>query len=256
MKKFLVAGNWKMNTTPKEAKELCLFLKNSIKQIENNVDILVCPPFTNIQVVGEVLDGSEIKFGAQNCYFAEKGAFTGEISLKMLKELCCSYVIIGHSERRKIFKESNELINKKILTCFNTGIIPIFCIGETLEERQSGNTFNILKEQMSIGLKDISKEQVKNIIIAYEPVWAIGTGIAATPEQIQETHYQIKGYLNELYNDKMQNLILYGGSVDDKNAKSIFELDDVNGGLIGGASLKVDVFLSIIKTANEIQKSK
>jgi len=256
MKKFLVAGNWKMNTTPKEAKELCLFLKNSVKQIDNNIDILVCPPFTNIQGVREVLEGSEIKFGAQNCYFAEKGAFTGEISLQMLKELYCSYVIIGHSERRKIFKESNELINKKIIACFNTEIIPIFCIGETLEERQSGNTFNILKEQISIGLKDISIEQVKNIVIAYEPVWAIGTGIAATPEQIQETHYQIKEYLNELYKDKMPNLILYGGSVDDKNAKSIFELDDVNGGLIGGASLKGDVFLSIIKTANEIQKLK
>ncbi len=256
MKKFLIAGNWKMNTTPKEAKELCSFLKNSIKQIENTVDILVCPPFTNISAAAEVLEESTIKFGAQNCYFAEKGAFTGEVSLQMLKELNCSYVIIGHSERRKIFKESNELINKKIIACLPTGINPIFCIGETLEERQSGNTFNVLKEQISIGLKDISKELVKNIVIAYEPVWAIGTGIAATTEQIQETHHQIKEYLNELYNDTMQNLILYGGSVDDKNAKSILELDDVNGGLIGGASLKGEVFLSIIKTANEIQKSK
>ncbi|HPI19809.1 MAG TPA: triose-phosphate isomerase [Candidatus Kapabacteria bacterium] len=256
MKKFLIAGNWKMNTTPKEAKELSLFIKNSIEQIENTVDILVCPPFTNITAAAEVLEGSMIKLGAQNCYFAEKGAFTGEISLQMLKALNCSYVIIGHSERRKIFKESNELINKKIIACLSTGIIPIFCIGETLEERQSGNTFNVLKEQMSIGLKDISKEQTKNIVIAYEPVWAIGTGIAATPEQIQETHHQIKEFLNELYNDTMENLILYGGSVDDKNAKSILELDDVNGGLIGGASLKGEVFLEIIKIANDIQQPK
>jgi len=256
MKKFLIAGNWKMNTTPKEAKELCLFIKNSITKIKNTVDILVCPPYTNISAVVEVLEGSTIKYGAQNCYFVEKGAFTGEISLQMLKALNCSYVIIGHSERRKIFKESNELINKKIIASLPTGITPIFCIGETLEERQSGNTFNDLKEQISIGLKDISKEQMKNIVIAYEPVWAIGTGIAATTEQIQETHHQIKEYLNELYNDIIQNLILYGGSVDDKNAKSILELDDVNGGLIGGASLKGEIFLEIIKTANEIQLSK
>lgn len=254
MKKFFIAGNWKMNTTPKSAMELCLLLKNSTKELGAELDILVCPPFTNIQAVALALEGSRIKYGAQNCYFAEKGAFTGEISLEMLKELGCTYVIIGHSERRNIFNEDNELINKKIISSLNAGINPIFCIGETLEERQNGKTVEVLKEQISIGLKGISPEQAKAIIIAYEPVWAIGTGIAASPEQIQDTHIEIKKYISQLFIQEMKNLILYGGSLDPSNAKSILELRGVDGGLIGGASLKADSFLSIIRIASELQK--
>mgnify|MGYP001397922204 CR=1 FL=1 len=247
MIKSIVAGNWKMNKTPKEGK---LFISEVLANIDDiiNVDIIFCPPFTGLHN----LDISPPFFlGAQNCYFKDGGAYTGEISLSMLLECNVKYVIIGHSERRQIFNEENDSINKKVLKVLESGIKPILCIGETLDEMNAGKAHNIIKEQLISGLNGI--KSLNNIIIAYEPVWAIGTGLTASSEQINEVHILIRKILSQLYDDKESKStpILYGGSVNSANANELISIDGVNGFLIGGASLDVVNFLEVVKVVND-----
>ncbi|WP_456343039.1 triose-phosphate isomerase, partial [Thermovibrio sp.] len=212
MKRLLIAGNWKMNKTVPEAIELVRELKERLKGVEDR-DILVCPPFTALYPVGRELEGSSILMGAQNMFYEEKGAFTGEISPVMLKDVGCSYVILGHSERRHIFGESDELINRKVISAVNHDLIPILCVGETLQEREEGRTQEVVERQVREGLKGLKPEN--EFVIAYEPVWAIGTGRSATPEMAQEVHTFIRDVLTELFEkEKAEGVrILYGGSV-------------------------------------------
>ena len=252
MKNMLIAGNWKMNTLASESVKLCEELVPFTSEIGENPKVVVCPPFTNISAVYDVLKNSNIGLGAQNCHYLEKGAFTGEISLPMLKELNCEYVIIGHSERRKHFCENDEYINKKAKAALQYEIKPIVCIGETQGQRKDNNTFLVLEKQITEGLRGIDPKILDRVVIAYEPVWAIGTGVAATVEQIEEAHKFIRFLLDDMFGKNSDNvLILYGGSVDAENSHPIFKIQDVNGALIGGASLKIEQFTSIIKTAKE-----
>jgi len=247
LRRLLIAGNWKMNKTVPEAIELVRELKERLKGVEDR-DILVCPPFTALYPVGRELEGSSILMGAQNMFYEEKGAFTGEISPVMLKDVGCSYVILGHSERRHIFGESDELINRKVISAVNHNLIPILCIGETLEEREKGETRQVVERQVREGLKGLKPED--EFVIAYEPVWAIGTGRSATPEMAQEVHTFIRDVLTELFEkEKAEGVrILYGGSVKPENAKGLLEMPDIDGALVGGASLKAESFSAIVKT--------
>jgi len=253
MKKMLIAGNWKMNTNIDESIELTSDILKGMKNNTYNLDILICPPFTSLYSVNEIIKDTPIKLGAQNCYYKPNGAYTGEISIPMLKRIGCSYIITGHSERRIIFGETNSLINQKAKAILEHNLSPIICIGETLEERKQNKTFYVLEKQIKECLHAISIEYVNSIILAYEPVWAIGTGIVATSEQINEAHNFIREQLFSLYhNASAQIIIQYGGSVNDQNAKDILALQEVNGALIGGASLKANAFLNIINIAQEI----
>lgn len=253
MKPMLIAGNWKMNTTAEEATTLAQQIVSGIANVSLKSKVLVCPPFTNISTVSQIVNGSRVMLGSQNCHFEPKGAFTGEISLPMLKSLACTHVIIGHSERRAYFHESDELINKKAHAILGAGLQPIICIGETLEQRQSNKTFDVLDFQLTHCLKGIEPAFTQSVIIAYEPVWAIGTGIAAVPEQIDEAHNFIREKIvSILGNDAKQVPILYGGSLTNQNADSVFAIENVNGGLIGGASLKAELFLEIIQSSEKI----
>ena len=258
MRNFLIAGNWKMNNTLSMAEELISGIVDSIskktKEELTNVKILVCPEFINLHKVKLIANDSSIFVGAQNCYSELKGAYTGEISPNMLKSLDCQYCIVGHSERRTIFKENDDFINSKIKLLLDADIVPILCVGETLEQRQSGNTFKILKEQLDGSLIGIEKHNVAKIVVAYEPVWAIGTGIAATTKEIEEAHNWLRDYFTTNYEEFISNQIylLYGGSLTEKNAEETFEINNVNGGLIGGASLVREKFISIINTAIKI----
>lgn len=253
MKKILLAGNWKMNTNLNEAIELADGIRLRLLNKKLNSKILICPPFINLISVYRVVKDSGILLGAQNCYYEDKGAFTGEISLNMLATIKCNFVIIGHSERRTIFGETDELINKKVTSVLNSSIAPILCIGETLEERQSGKTFDVLEKQIKTGLMNIASEKLKKLVIAYEPVWAIGTGLNASNQQIDEAHEFIKKQLVNSFGTTAEDiLLLYGGSVNAENAEEILSLKNVNGALIGGASLKVDSFISIIESAERI----
>ncbi|MFN3691364.1 MAG: triose-phosphate isomerase [Fervidobacterium sp.] len=238
-RKFILAGNWKMNKTPYEAQQFANLLVNALVGF-NSFDIYIAPTFTAIDRVREIVTYSNIKLAAQNMYYEDSGAFTGEISPKMLKELNVSAVILGHSERRKIFGESDELINKKIKKAIADGLTPIFCIGETIEERNKGLTFCVLEKQVREGFYGISKEDALKIVIAYEPVWAIGTGVVATPQQAQEAHEFVRRLLARLYDNKTAEkiTILYGGSVTPENWFGLFIKRDIDGALVGGASLK------------------
>ena len=247
MKKSIVAGNWKMNKTPQNGK---LFISEVLANLDEitNVDIVFCPPFTGLYN----LDISPpFYLGAQNCYFKDSGAYTGEISLNMLLECNVEYVIIGHSERRNIFNEDNDSINKKVFKVIESGIKPILCIGETIDEMNAGKAYNIIEEQLISGLNSI--KSLSNIIIAYEPVWAIGTGLTASSEQINEVHIFIRKILSQLFNDKKSKKtpILYGGSVNSANANELISIDGVNGFLIGGASLDVVKFSEVVKIVND-----
>ena len=261
MKKFLIAGNWKMNNTISMAEKLVSTIIDAISNKSKNdlsgVKVLVCPESINLHKVSLIANGSSILVGAQNCYSEQKGAYTGEISPNMLKSVGCQYCIVGHSERRAIFKESDAFINSKIKLLLEKSIIPILCIGETLEQRKAGDTFKILKEQLDGCLNSITPTDVAQIVIAYEPVWAIGTGIAATTKEIEEAHNWLRKYFTSNYRDSISNRIylLYGGSLTENNAKETFAIENVNGGLIGGASLVTEKFLSIIDTAIEISRS-
>jgi triosephosphate isomerase len=244
MRKTIIAGNWKMNKTAEQAVLLVKELKGLCKDCERMV--IVCPPFTALYPVREECRGSKIKLGAQNMFFEKEGAYTGEISPLMLKELA-EFVIIGHSERRHIFNEGDEIINKKIKAALLQGLKPIFCVGETLDEREKGKTEGIIEGQIKNGLKGI--DDIKEVIIAYEPVWAIGTGKNATPSQAEEVHVFIRGILESMYDKERAGKIriLYGGSVKPSNAKELINKENIDGALVGGASLDAKSFYEIIK---------
>ena len=249
MRRYLIAGNWKMNNIPSEAKKFAKQLVDSIKDVASDVDVMIAPPFTALEGVGEIIKGSVIKLGAQNLNDNEKGAFTGEVSADMLLDLGVTYVIIGHSERRSIYKESDELINKKVLFALKKGLKPVFCVGELLAEREAGKTTDVVKKQVVEGLKSVTKDDMKNIVIAYEPVWAIGTGKVATPEQAEDVHAMIRATVKDLYDANVSDniTIQYGGSVTPESVDGLMGKPNIDGALVGGASLKVDSFTRIAK---------
>ncbi len=251
MRKTIVAGNWKMNKNLSEAVELISALKNGLQDFEPNCGVIICPTFTNLETANALVKDTVIKLGAQNMHFEESGAFTGEISADMLLSIGVEYVILGHSERRAIFGESNQVINLKIKKALEKGLKPIFCVGESLEQRESGITENIIESQVREGLEGVETAGMKNVIIAYEPVWAIGTGKTASPDQAQEVHKFIRDLLTQLFDsDTAQNTtIQYGGSVKPENAATLLSQTDIDGALVGGACLKADSFIGIIKSA-------
>ncbi len=248
MRKPLIAGNWKMNMLKKDAEN---FFKEFIPLVKgvDKVDILICPVFTVLDSASKFIEGTNVKLGAQDMYWEIKGAFTGEISPLMLKDVGCEYVIIGHSERRAYFGETNETVNKKLKSALENGLKPIMCCGETLEQREAGKTFEIIEKQIVEGLKDVYKDDKASVVIAYEPVWAIGTGKTATPEQAQEVHAFIRKLLKENFGEKIaeNTIIQYGGSVKPNNVKDLMAQPDIDGALVGGASLKPDSFAQIVK---------
>jgi triosephosphate isomerase len=250
MRKKVIAGNWKMNKDLNESQNLVSGIIDGLGN-DNKCDVVVCPPFTSLNEVHSLIKNTPIKLGAQNVYYETDGAFTGEVSTGMLKSVGCDYVIIGHSERRTIFGEKDELLNKKNKKALADGLKVIFCIGESLAQREEGITNSIVEKQLQKGLDGISSEELNNIIIAYEPVWAIGTGKTATPEQAQEVHAFIRNYISQKYSKESGEglIIQYGGSVKPDNAASLLSQPDIDGALIGGACLKVDSFLSIIAAA-------
>jgi len=247
-RKKLVAGNWKMNTTLAEAKSLAAAI---VAGRAGPTDVAVCVPFPWLLPVADVLRGSTVGLGAQNCHFEKSGAFTGEVSIGMLLEAGCQYVIIGHSERRHKFGEADGFLNDKAKAGLAAGLRVIFCVGETEAERKADQTHTVLDRQVSLGLKGLPAERLGNLVVAYEPVWAIGTGHVATPEQAQEAHAFIRGKVATLLGENVAGSLpmLYGGSVTAENAAGLFAQPDVDGGLIGGASLKADSFLKIVAAA-------
>lgn len=251
MRKYVIAGNWKMNNDLRESEKLIVELKNLLQNEKPNCDVIVCPPFTSLSEAAKLLKGTQIKLGAQNMHFEDSGAFTGEVSASMLISVGCEYVILGHSERRNIFGENDEMINKKIKKALSVGLKPIFCVGELLEERENGSTNEVVKRQILRGLKGISDDEMKKIIIAYEPVWAIGTGKTASPAQAQAVHEFIRDLIEIEYSLETANdvTIQYGGSVKPENANELISQKDIDGALVGGACLKADSFLGIIKGA-------
>lgn len=250
MRKKIIAGNWKMNYNFQQSISFIQQLKEEVLKKERNCDIIICPNYITLSEAKKIINDSPIKLGAQNIYFEDSGAFTGETSANMIKSVGCEYVILGHSERRTIFNESDELINKKIKQALKYELHPIFCIGETLEEREKGITNSIVERQLQLGLENVSAEEMLKVIIAYEPVWAIGTGRNATPEQAQEVHSFIRNFLTVEYGFVIadQIIIQYGGSVKPENAKDLLSQPDIDGALVGGACLKVDSFIGIIES--------
>lgn len=248
MRKYLIAGNWKMNKTVSESIDLAKGLVKNLKDV-NDREILICPPFTSLYPVYEVVKGTNIRLGAQDVFYEENGAFTGEISAVMLKDVGCEYVIIGHSERRHIIKENDEIINKKVKKALEHGLKVILCVGELLEEREMGKTLEVVKDQVLRGLAGVSSNDMNNVVIAYEPVWAIGTGKTAQPEDAQEVHSFIRKLLSETYSDEIANktIIQYGGSVKASNIDELMAMEDIDGALVGGASLILDEFTRIVK---------
>ena len=248
MRRRIIAGNWKMHNNISESQNLVTKLVNGLNDQNINREVIICPPFTSLTEVSNLLSGTKIELGAQNMHFENKGAFTGEISADMLKSIGCKYVILGHSERRNIFGETDELINRKIKQALISELTPIFCMGETLAQREDGITNDVIKKQISEGMKGLSEEDVNKIIIAYEPIWAIGTGKTATPDQAQEVHKFIRSLLRENFSENSsQNIpVLYGGSVKPDNAEDLLAKEDIDGALVGGACLDVDSFISII----------
>ncbi len=249
-RKPIVAGNWKMNNTVTEALSLVAEIKRLAVE-SKNVDIVLCPPFTALQAVSGAISGTAIGLGAQNMHWEKAGAFTGEISASMLRELYCHYVIIGHSERRTLFGETDADVNRKVKTALASNLRPIVCVGETQKQRQANQTEAVIGAQVRAGLKEIGPDQFGPIIMAYEPVWAIGTGLTATPAQAQNVHKFIRGLLQELVGERVAQAvrIQYGGSVKPANAKELFGQPDIDGGLIGGAALDAASFMSIVKAA-------
>jgi len=243
-----MAGNWKMNKTVGEALDLVRELKAATSGIKD-VEVAVAPPFTALYAVHKELEGSSIRLAAQNLYWEEKGAFTGEVSPLMLKEVGCDYVIIGHSERRQFFGETDETVNRRIKAALAQGLKMIFCIGETLREREGGKTFSVIESQVEGGLKGLDDKKTRNMAIAYEPVWAIGTGKTATPEQAEEVHRFIRKKLEKLYSREVSEeiRIQYGGSVTPENIKGLMNQPNIDGALVGGASLKAETFSKIVR---------
>ena len=246
MRKKVIAGNWKMNMLPNEAMNFIEQFAPLVKDTEN--EVILCVPYTDLFYALLNVQNTNIKIGAQNMHWEESGAYTGEVSAKMLKSIGVEYVIIGHSERRQYFAETDETVNKKIKSAFANGLKPIVCVGETLEQREQGITKDIITNQVEKALEEISAESLKDIIIAYEPIWAIGTGKTATKEDANETIKQIREKIAEKYGQNVADrvIIQYGGSVKSSNAKELFEMSDIDGGLVGGASLKPDEFSKIV----------
>ncbi len=251
MRRKVIAGNWKMNNNLSESQNLISKLASGLSGEKLNCDVIICPPFTSLNEASSLVKNTAVKLGAQNMHYEENGAFTGEISASMLKGVGCEYVILGHSERRTIFNEPDQLINKKIKKALQSGLKPIFCVGETLEERESGITEKVINRQVTEGLKEISANEMDKIIVAYEPVWAIGTGKTATPQQAEDVHAFIRNLILNLYSGSIAEklVIQYGGSVKPDNAAELLSQKDIDGALVGGACLKADSFISIIKAA-------
>lgn len=244
MRKPIIAGNWKMYKTEAEAIDFAKKLKPQVSDVSDRT-ILICPPYPALSKVSDEVRGTNICLGAQNLFWEEEGAFTGEVSAPMLKAVGCTYVIIGHSERRQYFGETDETINKKLKAALKHGLNAIVCVGERLEQRESGETFKVIEKQIKDGLKGLITLDLGLVTIAYEPVWAIGTGKTATPQQAQEAHKFIRGLLPKEVAEKIR--ILYGGSVKPDNIKDLMAQPDIDGGLVGGASLRVDSFIQIVK---------
>ena len=246
MRKKVIAGNWKMNMLPNEAISMITELVPKVK--DANAEVVLCVPYTDLFYSLLTAQGTNIKIGAQNMHFEEKGAYTGEVSGKMLKSIGVEYVIIGHSERRQYFAETDETVNKKIKAAFANNLKPIVCVGETLEQREAGNAYNVITEQTEKALEGLSEEQVANTIIAYEPIWAIGTGKTATKEDANDAIKKIREKICKIYGQNISErvIIQYGGSMKPSNAKELLEMSDIDGGLIGGASLKAEDFSAIV----------
>jgi triosephosphate isomerase len=251
MRRTVIAGNWKMNMTPSEAKAFITALVPMVVGLDK-CDIVLCVPAIDIPAAVEAARGTNIKIGAENVHFKESGAYTGEISAKMLAEAGVEYVVIGHSERRQYFGETDKTVNLRTKAALNAGLKVIVCVGESLEEREMGYTETLLKYQTKMALTGVSKDELKNVIIAYEPVWAIGTGVTATADQADEGNGFVRDAVREAYgNDAAENItVQYGGSMNDANAAELLSKANVDGGLIGGASLKTDKFTAIVKAAN------
>lgn len=252
MRKPLVAGNWKMNTDSLTSVELVNGIARGSSEVAGEkVHVAVIPPYVYLQSISKALSTTSIALGAQDLYYEQKGAFTGEISASMLKDLGCTYVLCGHSERRHIIGETDELINKKVTAAITGGLLPILCVGELIEERKASKTEKVVTQQLKKGLAGLSAEKASAVTIAYEPVWAIGTGLTATPQQAQEVHALIRKLLSQMYNSELAEeiRILYGGSVKPDNARELMGQKDVDGLLVGGASLKADDFVAIIQAA-------
>ncbi len=246
-RKPIIAGNWKMNKTTVDASELAEKLIALVSSVKDR-DIVLAPPFTSLEAVSETIRGTNIDLSAQNMHWEDKGAFTGEISAEMLLDLGCKYVIIGHSERRQYFGETDETVNKKVKQALKKGLLPIMCVGETLAEREAGKLNEIISRQAAGGLMDISFDDMKKVVIAYEPVWAIGTGKTATPEQANEVHELIRKKVQSLYNAEIAEglRIQYGGSVTPDNVSQLMAKPDIDGALVGGASLKPESFAALV----------
>ncbi|MBR0222838.1 MAG: triose-phosphate isomerase [Bacteroidales bacterium] len=250
MRKKIVSGNWKMNTSVAEGVELAKAIVAKVNEIPAGVSLVVAPPFTHLTCVAEALKGSPVALSAQNCADEPKGAFTGEVSAAMLKDAGCACTILGHSERRQYYGETAAKLVKKVALAFGNGLKVIYCVGEQLSEREEGRHFDVVSEQISSVLFGLQPGQMKDIVIAYEPVWAIGTGVTATAEQAQEMHAFIRETIRVHFGEKVAEAttILYGGSCKPSNAKELFACPDIDGGLIGGASLKADDFIAIAKS--------
>jgi len=248
MRKPIIAGNWKMNKTVAEARDLVGQILRELGDFQG-VDVVLCPPFTALASVSEALTGSLVDLGAQNMHAQGAGAYTGEIGAPMLRELFCHYVILGHSERRILFGETDEIVNEKVKSAQSANLQPIVCVGETMEERDSGSMAEIVERQVRESLRGLPEEAFSGLILAYEPVWAIGTGRTATPEQAQEAHALIRSVIGSLVGESVADFvrIQYGGSVKAENAADLFSQQDIDGGLIGGASLDVRSFVEIVK---------
>ncbi|MCC7429909.1 triose-phosphate isomerase [bacterium] len=254
MRKKIIAGNWKMHKNNSEAMQFVKLLKVKLVGYKKT-EIVVCPVFTALSSVKSVLEDSQnIKLGAQNVHFEEKGAFTGEVSAEMLLSCGCDFVIIGHSERRQYFCETDQTVNKKVKKALSCGLKPIVCIGELLAEREANQTMNVIERQTKALFEGLSEQEATKLVIAYEPVWAIGTGKVATPEQAQEVHAFIRKLISELYSEKIAEIIRiqYGGSMKGSNAKELLSQKDIDGGLIGGACLEADAFKEIIEIAESL----
>jgi len=249
-RKYFIAGNWKMNKTPEEGKELASEIASIVSK-DASVDVVVCPTFTALDRVSQSIEGSAVKLGAQNLYPKSSGAYTGEISPEMLRAVFAKYAILGHSERREYFGETDAFVNDKVKFALENLISPILCIGETLEEREANETLEVVKTQLLGGLEGVSGEQMGSVVIAYEPVWAIGTGKTATPEMAQEVHASIRALLNEKYGEAIGEKVrvLYGGSMKPANAADLLAQKDIDGGLIGGASLEAKSFCDLVAAA-------
>lgn len=248
MRKPVIAGNWKMHNTISEALDLVKGIKPQVEDV-TDVEIIVAPVYTALASIAAELKGSNINVASQNIFWEVKGAFTGEVAPNMITDAGCTHAIIGHSERRQYFGETDETVNKRVKAAITAGLIPILCVGETLEERDAGNTITVVATQTKGGLKDIAKEDMVKIIIAYEPVWAIGTGKTATPEMAEDVHKQIRRIVSEISDVKIANSIrvLYGGSVKPENVDDLMAQPDIDGALVGGASLKADSFVRLVK---------